>query len=1282
MVPFVLHCRSLLIALTCYLMGSTSSLNLEDPNVCSHWESYSVIVQESYAHPYDQVYYTSCTDILNWFKCTRHRVSYRTAYRRGEKTMYRRKSQCCPGFYESREMCIPHCADKCDHGRCIAPNSCQCEPGWGGSNCSSVNTGALTAVTAASVRTEPCVTPFLGHVSALLDSKAGDAKSAVNLGHMGLDASRNASAKMELPVTISQENASVPLATQELLLLTVSTGEPLMCSGEYSAWALLKSIIISFVLSTFSDILFFNIDNDLTLIIDNVICTVLISAAKSHQREQVWAEYTAREGSSVQYGGTRDIVSNAHCLRSLSQKVQNPAAEGGFEIQKLSFSISFWGMIVLNAELKSMNSILTYVSLLSRWDRASCEDLCPPGKHGQQCEERCPCQNGGVCHHVTGECSCPPGWMGTVCGQPCPEGRFGRNCSQECQCHNGGTCLSSTGHCLCSPGYTGERCQDECPVGTYGMSCAQMCRCVNGAKCYHISGACMCEPGYTGDHCEIRLCPEGVYGIKCDKKCPCHPRNTHSCHPMSGECSCKPGWSGLYCNETCAPGFYGESCQQICKCQNGADCHSVTGQCICAPGFKGPHCSTPCPEGTHGVNCSSTCNCKNDALCSPVDGSCSCKAGWHGVDCSINCPSGTWGLGCNVTCMCANGGACNALSGKCTCAPGWRGQKCEFQCQDGTYGMDCNEHCDCSHADGCHPVTGYCRCLAGWTGIHCDSVCAEGRWGPNCSLSCNCKNGASCSPDEGTCECAPGYRGTTCQTICSPGFFGHRCSQICPQCVHSNGPCHHMTGQCDCLPGFKGALCNEVCPSGRYGKKCAEICTCTNNGTCNPIDGSCQCYPGWIGSDCSQPCPPGQWGPNCIHTCNCHNGAFCSAYDGECKCTPGWTGLYCTQRCPLGYYGKECSLVCQCQNGADCDHISGQCTCRTGFMGKHCEQKCPPGTYGYGCRQVCDCLNNSTCDHITGTCYCSPGWKGARCDQAGVIIVGNLNSLSRTSTAVPSDSYQIGAIAGIIVLVLIILFLLALFIIYRKKQKGKETAMPAVTYTPAMRAMNTDYTITETLPQANGGHPNSNYFSNPSYHTLTQCSSPPHVNNMERTTLGKQPKNNQLFVNLKNVDHRKRPPLMDYTGTLPADWKQGGCFNELGAFGVDRGYMGKSLKDLVKGSVYHSSSCSLNSSENPYATIKDPPLLMPKNTECGYVEMKSPARRDSPYAEIANSASTNKNVYEVEPTVSVVHGPGNNNNGPFSQDPYDLPKNSHIPCHYDLLPQRDSPPSPHKELSE
>ncbi|XP_043072473.1 multiple epidermal growth factor-like domains protein 11 [Puntigrus tetrazona] len=119
------------------LIISAWSLNPDDPNVCSHWESYAVTVQESYAHPFDQIYYTRCTDILNWFKCTRHRTSYKTAYRRGVRTMYRRRSQCCPGYFESGDLCVPRCTEECAHGRCVSPDTCQCEPGWGGLDCSS-----------------------------------------------------------------------------------------------------------------------------------------------------------------------------------------------------------------------------------------------------------------------------------------------------------------------------------------------------------------------------------------------------------------------------------------------------------------------------------------------------------------------------------------------------------------------------------------------------------------------------------------------------------------------------------------------------------------------------------------------------------------------------------------------------------------------------------------------------------------------------------------------------------------------------------------------------------------------------------------------------------------------------------------------------------------------------------------------------------------------------------------------------------------------------------------
>lgn len=57
-----------------------------------------------------------------------------------------------------------------------------------------------------------------------------------------------------------------------------------------------------------------------------------------------------------------------------------------------------------------LNVIYFYIWTSSVYP-SSCEEPCPPGKHGSLCEQRCPCQNGGACHHVTGECSCPAGWV-------------------------------------------------------------------------------------------------------------------------------------------------------------------------------------------------------------------------------------------------------------------------------------------------------------------------------------------------------------------------------------------------------------------------------------------------------------------------------------------------------------------------------------------------------------------------------------------------------------------------------------------------------------------------------------------------------------------------------------------------------------------------------------------------------------------------------------------------------------------------------------------------------
>ena len=45
---------------------------------------------------------------------------------------------CCKGFAKSTNGtdCIPICSQRCYHGRCVAPDQCECEPGFGGTSCS------------------------------------------------------------------------------------------------------------------------------------------------------------------------------------------------------------------------------------------------------------------------------------------------------------------------------------------------------------------------------------------------------------------------------------------------------------------------------------------------------------------------------------------------------------------------------------------------------------------------------------------------------------------------------------------------------------------------------------------------------------------------------------------------------------------------------------------------------------------------------------------------------------------------------------------------------------------------------------------------------------------------------------------------------------------------------------------------------------------------------------------------------------------------------------------
>lgn len=41
-------------------------------------------------------------------------------------------------------LCVPAlCTEECVHGRCVSPDTCQCEPGWGGLDCSSGECSSL-----------------------------------------------------------------------------------------------------------------------------------------------------------------------------------------------------------------------------------------------------------------------------------------------------------------------------------------------------------------------------------------------------------------------------------------------------------------------------------------------------------------------------------------------------------------------------------------------------------------------------------------------------------------------------------------------------------------------------------------------------------------------------------------------------------------------------------------------------------------------------------------------------------------------------------------------------------------------------------------------------------------------------------------------------------------------------------------------------------------------------------------------------------------------------------
>lgn len=280
----------------------------------------------------------------------------------------------------------------------------------------------------------------------------------------------------------------------------------------------------------------------------------------------------------------------------------------------------------------------------------------------------------------------------------------------------------------------------------------------------------------------------------------------------------------------------------------------------------------------------------------------------------------------------------------------------------------------------------------------------------------------------------------------------------------------------------------------------------------------------------------------------------------------------------------------------------------------------------------------------------------------------------------PVTHNSLGAVIGIAVLGTLVVALIALFIGYRQWQKGKEHEHLAVAYSTG-RLDGSDYVMPDVSPSY------SHYYSNPSYHTLSQCSpNPPPPNKVPGS---------QLFVSSQAPERPSRAHGRENHVTLPADWKHRREPHERGASHLDRSYSCSYSHRNGPGPFCHKGPISEEglgasvmslSSENPYATIRDLPSLPGEPRESGYVEMKGPPsvspprqslhlrdrqqrqlqpQRDSGTYEQPSPLSHNEESLGSTPPLPPGLPPGH----------YDSPKNSHIPGHYDLPPVRH-PPSP------
>ncbi|KAG1679193.1 Protein draper [Nymphon striatum] len=817
---------SVLISFT-IVISSCDGLQQGDDNVCTKQEEYLTTKVVSYMKPYQERTFTWCWAFPP--RCSKYRLRYSKEKKTEIVKNYRTKLICCDGYVEnSNDACIPLCSEGCLHGSCIGPDTCNCEPGYGGDTCSiSCPKGKWGPKCSRNCSCENGATcnPVLGNCTCTpgwIGAHCNTSCNASFYGHKCLEVCRclnGASCDH-----ISGKCDCTPGYTGPLFALS---------KDRYST-----AVAVMDVLGVFTP----------------ESCTRMAKIDKGDVRvrrrikgvRQKLCEKKCPEGKHgkecasechCQNGGTCDhVTGKCLCTTGWSGDVCGNICAAGTYGLNCSLECNCYNKA-------GCHHITGKCVCTPGYNGDKCQDECPIGKYGINCTETCECKNDAVCSHVNGTCECTKGFTGGLCAnRTCPKNNYGEDCGEICQCNEQNTevCHPWTGECNCKPGWTGKRCGRPCSGFNFGKYCAEVCNC-NGATCDHIDGACTCSSGYTGANCSSK-CEIGKFGAYCLGQCKCY--NNATCLPDTGYCNCTPGWQGRTCATPCPLQFYGEGCKERCTCHHGSACDPVTGKCTCSPGYYGEQCQFKCAARKHGINCEKDCECDwNNALspgCNHVTGTCFCSPGWkanvtvdfggrsvkiiaivritalaiprldsvsvkgdgkekivtlHPLCFVLECEKGYFGQNCSEKCpLCENGaGTCHHITGHCPCTAGYAGIRCSEVCPRGTYGFDCQNKCNCVNGAECYHVTGECMCLPGWQGPTCSKSCPINKYGINCSLNCTCHNGGLCRPNDGKCRCAPGYMGTNCKEICFEGYYGDDCASVCnlgPRmvCDNRNGP--------------------------------------------------------------------------------------------------------------------------------------------------------------------------------------------------------------------------------------------------------------------------------------------------------------------------------------------------------------------------------------------------------------------------------------------------------------------------------------------------------------